>query len=55
MDDDGRPRVDDGPSGHGLVGMRERVSLFDGTLEAGPTVTGWRVRACIPLVLAVAR
>lgn len=50
---------DEGPvprapgSGTGLIGMRERVSLLGGTLDAGP-VTGpsgtvWRVRAALPL------
>ena len=36
--------------GHGLVGMRERVSLFGGELEAGPRSygNGYRVRALIP-------
>lgn len=36
--------------GHGLVGMRERATLYDGTFDAGPTFGGgWRVRARIPL------
>jgi signal transduction histidine kinase len=36
--------------GHGLVGMRERVSLFGGELETGPREygNGFRVRALIP-------
>jgi signal transduction histidine kinase len=34
--------------GHGLVGMRERVAAFNGTLEAGPRDLGFEVRAEIP-------
>ena len=35
--------------GHGLVGMRERVSLFRGTLRAGPEPGGgFAVRASFP-------
>jgi signal transduction histidine kinase len=38
-----------GPSnGHGLLGMRERVDLVGGTLEAGPTKDGWRLCALLP-------
>jgi signal transduction histidine kinase len=35
--------------GHGLVGMRERATLYGGTFDAGPSLGGWRVRARIPL------
>ena len=36
--------------GHGLVGMRERVRLYGGELDAGPADGGgWRVRAVLPV------
>ncbi|HLW96632.1 MAG TPA: histidine kinase [Solirubrobacteraceae bacterium] len=48
--DDGAGAVADGGAGHGLVGMRERVALFGGTLETGRARTGgWSVRAVLPL------
>jgi signal transduction histidine kinase len=39
----------DGPLGQGLMGMRERVALCGGDLQAGPSTRGgFRVRATIP-------
>jgi len=39
------------PPGHGLLGMRERVALFGGTLESGrrTDAPGYAVRAVLPL------
>ena len=50
--DDGRGAVGDPTdgAGHGLIGMRERVAVFDGTLETGARAGGGFVlRARIPL------
>jgi hypothetical protein len=34
--------------GHGIVGMRERVTLLGGTLDAGVTQGGFRLHAVLP-------
>lgn len=51
--DDGRGAAAEiGPTraGHGLIGMRERVTMLDGTLAAGPRPGGgWRVAAVLPV------
>jgi signal transduction histidine kinase len=50
VSDDGRGGGDGGGSGHGLVGMRERVSVYGGELEAGPQDGGgFRLRATLPV------
>jgi signal transduction histidine kinase len=35
--------------GYGLTGLREGAELADGTLEAAPTATGFRIRLTLPL------
>jgi signal transduction histidine kinase len=48
--DDGTARPAPSRAGHGLTGMRQRLALYGGTLQAGPAETGgFRVRASIPL------
>ena len=39
-----------GSAGNGLIGMRERVLVYGGTLEAGAQPTGgFRLHACLPI------
>lgn len=48
----GAPNSEPG-AGYGLAGMRERVTLLGGRMEAGPAAGGgFRVRAVLPLAPA---
>ncbi|HJF13869.1 MAG TPA: histidine kinase [Enteractinococcus helveticum] len=49
IDDDGAGTTKTDNAGQGLVGMRERTALYDGTLHAGPKAGGgFRVHAHLP-------
>ena len=49
-DDGSGPATPAAGGGHGLVGMRERVALYEGQLSVGPaTGSGFIVRALLPL------
>jgi signal transduction histidine kinase len=48
--DDGSGDGGGDSGGHGLVGMRERISVYGGNLEAGPRPEGgFRLRATLPV------
>jgi signal transduction histidine kinase len=51
VSDAGRGPVEGSSGGHGLVGMRERVALYGGTLSAmaGPGAAGFQVVANLPI------
>ncbi|MCX4779448.1 sensor histidine kinase [Streptomyces sp. NBC_01264] len=49
VENDGAPKAPAGPPGSGLAGLRERLAVLDGTLEAGPVEGGrFRLMAQIP-------
>jgi signal transduction histidine kinase len=43
------PRMYPSSGGNGLIGMRERVALYDGALVVGPQGRGFEVRASLPI------
>ena len=49
VDDNGGTGLPTAAFRHGLIGMRERVALHNGRIFAGPTNSGWRVSAWLPL------
>jgi signal transduction histidine kinase len=46
--DDQKQRPAHQQSGHGLIGLRERVALLGGTLTAHPVMNGFRLEAVLP-------
>ncbi|HEY3736657.1 MAG TPA: histidine kinase [Jatrophihabitans sp.] len=49
VDNDGISEPVAAEFGNGLIGMRERVALHGGRLFVGPTSSGWRISAWLPL------
>ncbi|HEV2058085.1 MAG TPA: histidine kinase [Solirubrobacteraceae bacterium] len=43
------PKMDQQPTGYGLIGMRERATALGGEFAAGPTPGGWQVTCRLPL------
>lgn len=55
VDDDGAGLTAAPVNGHGLIGMRERATLYGGTFTAGPRPdSGFAVRAMLPLEITTA-
>ncbi len=45
----GSAQIEPSHEGRGLIGMRERVAMFGGSLSAGPTADGFRITARLPI------
>jgi signal transduction histidine kinase len=54
VDDDGRGgTTDNDGQGHGILGIRERIAVHEGVVDAGPRPGGgFRVKAVVPVVQA---